>query len=228
LRTTAALAGALALAFIVHVPRDARADEPAKPAPAETKQTIARPWSISAGLGYTAFMGGFAGSIALPIGGLFTAERHLVGPLSLMGRVSVTYAHSALTQTPTPGVSGSDSLTADSVFARAGLGAKLSFGSLDAIQIAPFILVDGSYGWSAVAQSSANSKAIGAELGFAIDRDIVPGFGIRLSAVVASLSHAWSFAVYDDVPAGISPQQESAATVFELGFEPAAELRWSF
>ncbi|HNA72809.1 MAG TPA: hypothetical protein PKW73_05700, partial [Candidatus Obscuribacter sp.] len=85
-----------------------------------------------------------------PVTGFVTLERRLAGPLSLMGRVAASF--------------GSTTASADSVVVDAtstgasvmgALGLKVSFGSRDTLEVSPFALLDGAYGWAGGAAAHA-------------------------------------------------------------------------
>lgn len=208
--------------------RVALADPSALPAPSvpptEAKSTRP-PWTIATGFGYVPMLGGL-GAIAVPLGGFITVERTLAGPLSLMARFSGTVGYSS---SEAPHTGAAAPTTSTTALARGGIGFKLSAGTREVIEVSPFLLVDGLHGYASSTQYASSSSGIGGELGLTLDRDLLPGFGLRLSAVVLSASHAWSSDTYRPRPD--EPDTEttrSESTSVDLTFAPAAELRWSF
>ncbi|MFO0618695.1 MAG: hypothetical protein U0414_39245 [Polyangiaceae bacterium] len=221
-RAIAALAWLSSLTALGLVKARVALAEPA-PAPAESAPAPpAAPWSFAVGLAYVGAIGGLGG-MPLPVTGFVTLERRLAGPLSLMGRVAASF--------------GSTTASADSVVVDAtstgasvmdALGLKVSFGSRDTLEVSPFALLDGAYGWAGGAAAHAHSSSIGGALGLALDRDIVTNFGIRLSAVLATVEHDEMVIAYKDHPSDTEHRTESSSLSVALKFYPAAELRWSF
>lgn len=189
------------------------------------------PWTFSAGFGSVVMLGGLGGLGgvgAFPLGGFVTLERVLAGPLSLMVRVSGTVGWSTADRNSEGNVVG-ESYTA--AYVRGGAGLKVSFGSRDVIEVSPFLLLDGAHGYAESGNHTSSYSSIGGDLGVSIDRDIVRGFGVRLSTVLLTADHGWDESTYRETPstaADVVHTENTNATNVALTFAPAAELRWSF
>lgn len=208
--------------------------DPVAPAPvvAPAAPLAPLPWTFSTGFGFVSWIGGAnaggLGGLALPLGGFVTMERSLAGPLSLMVRVSGSVGWSSADRDDDGTVIGQSYTMA---YVRGGAGLKLSFGSRDVIEVSPFALLDGAHGYSDSGVYTSRSSSIGGDLGVSIDRDIVRGFGIRLSATLVTADHSWDTSTFEDTsttaPDTLHTSRSSSTNV-ALTLAPAAELRWSF
>jgi hypothetical protein len=194
-------------------------DAPSKPAAAERRDA---PWSFSTGFGFGAVIG--PGFIGTP-GGYLLLERHLAGPLWVIGRGGVAYERSA-TNYGAPYGGGTASW---GVAAGGGAGVRFAFTSPKVLGFSLFTLVEGAYAKQVAEGQGYESEAstVGGELGFALDREIVENFGIRVSTIVASARYGIANQIIPDQN-GVPTELDTHDSELELQLEPAIELRWSF
>ncbi len=198
-----------------------------KAKPVEEKDaTRARPWKLTTGFGFGTLYGGLVGPLVggAP-GGFIMCERHLVGPLWLLGRFGAEYARS------------SASLGAHTSLAAVGGGAglRVAFTSPKVLEVSVYALVGGDYDFAVstlpstlrTARSTNKTSSFGGQLGAALDREIVPGFGIRVSTAVARATYATSTSHVEDGQGNAADSTAHQSTL-ELLISPAFELRWSF
>lgn len=219
------------------VERGAYADEatppvarPAAPSaesatPPKPRTSADRPWKITTGFGFGAIVGGVGGPAVVGApGGYLTGERRLVGPLWLMGRLGADYIRSSsapYNHSSEAGIGGS-------------LGLRVAFTSPETLEVSAFALVGGSYAVDEQSSSSplgssshSQSRSFGGQLGIALDREIVPGFGLRVSTAIARASTAHISTRYES-PMAPPSRQSASQTDVALMLAPSLELRWSF
>lgn len=209
--------------------------EPSYPVPSKTplepeRKTADRPWTFATGLGFGSGLGQYAG-LAAP-GGYLLFERKLFGPVSLMGRflgsyVDATYASASST--------GGYESSVEGGVVQGGAGLRVLFTPPEMLGVSVFGLLEGwhsrtSWGdegdsWSNV--SRMKQRGVGAQVGVSLDREIVPGFGVRVSTILASGENAQRELEYRSAGQP-THYQEDVIQAVSLRIAPALEMRWSF
>jgi hypothetical protein len=164
-------------------------------------------------------------SVVGPPGGYVGFERKLVGPLWLLGRFGGEYSRytqGPLLTTTLAGVGGS-------------VGLRVALTSPKILEVSVFGLFGGVYDTSRStspgiphAQSGLTvARRVGGQIGLALDREIVPGFGLRVSTTLARATYTASTTTIDDGRGDLDIGRQSQSGV-SLELSPALELRWSF
>jgi hypothetical protein len=87
-----------------------------------------------------------------------------------------------------------------------------------------FAVVEGAYAHStSTAGFDALSRAVGGALGLTLDREIVPGFGLRASSTILDTRYSANKLVGPGAPGQVAT--DISATV---QLAPELQLRWSF
>jgi hypothetical protein len=168
---------------------------------------------VSAGLGND-------GAFVSPGGAVFV-ERRIVGPLSAIGRIQVAFDYATVHGPPmtTP---ESQTDTATSVLG--ALGLRIAFTTPKVLGVSMFAVAEGAYSHStSTAGFDASSRSVGGALGLTLDREIVPGFGLRASSTILETRYSANKLVGPGAPGQVATEISAAV---ELA--PELQLRWSF
>ena len=202
----------------------AHADDAVAEVPVATSAQGVEPadWSLATGIGYPFAFGGLGGlgGLSSPGASILVGHR-LFGPVSLLARVAGSYSRTQLDDS----TSANGAMT--STTGMLSLGLRVSLTSPEILDVSAFVLADAYFGESRLGDTQSSTTAgIGGELGLSLDRELVPGFGIRVSTTVVGASYRASKS--SSVVAGLETSSTQNGVVFFMGIAPMMELRWSF
>jgi len=195
-------------------------------------------WSLGAGIA----LGGPSAGIGVPTGSdpslSLMLERRLTRPLWLMAKAIAGYSTTDQagatfgTTTELPPIHGTTALVGGA------LGVRYVFTPDAPFQFSTFTTVGASHQGSGYAPKGktpgfegakydASNNTVAAQLGIAIDRELIEGLGLRLSTIVGYAG--WSKATQEvDLGPGEPKKQESEGFLGGVTLAPSIELRFSF
>lgn len=188
-------------------------------------------WTIGAGIDFAGpSIGGASGAAGLGYAGpllpsttaSLLIERRIAHPLWLIGRLRGGYDRTVHEDNGYVG-------RAESLSGEGAIGLRVVFTPDDPFQFSTFGLLGVGYARSRYEPSTvgeARAWNAGLDLGFALDRELIEGLGLRLGVVVGEVGYASARTSYFD---GLTTRDgESSTWSAALSLSPSIELRYSF